>query len=143
EITGVAEGIVTTKRGEGRRAKSGAPRRVLELELVDVLDVERVRRSEDDLRLAVRAPDDHVVAEFPGLEGMTDLAGDRAVGKRGDRVAGEVPEVLGVPELERRHRAVVHVRLHLARQTEACEDDLLLVLRVREVLRGRGDTDRR
>ena len=96
-----------------------------------------------DLRLSVRALDDLVRAELAGLERLADLAGDLAVGERGDRVAREVAEVLGVPERERLHRAVVDVLLHLARQAEAREHDLALVLRGREVLRGRRDPDRR
>src|SRR5207247_1677164 len=38
---------------------------------------------------------------------------------------------------------LVHVLLHLARQAEACEHDLPLVLRGGEVLSGRGDPDGR
>src|SRR5436309_1225048 len=128
----------------------GAPRdtalpspTALEVELVDVLDVEDERRPEDDLRLPVRAVDDVVRAELAGFERLADLARNGAVGERGDRVAREVPEVLGIPEGERRHGAVVDVLLHLARQAEACENDLLLVLRRREVLSGRRDTDGR
>src|SRR5262249_60005301 len=88
----------------------------LELELVDVLDRERERRSEHDLRLAVRPPDDDVVPELAGLERLADLARDLPVRHRGNRVAREVSEVIGVPELELLHRAVMHIRLHLARQ---------------------------
>src|SRR5664279_2655224 len=77
----------------------------LEVELVDVLDGERVRRPEDHLRPPVRALEDLVGAELAGLERLADLALDGAVGERGDRVAREVPEIFGVPERERRHRA--------------------------------------
>src|SRR3954452_18008249 len=141
-MTGIDSRVVTTEGEEGRRAVR-RPSEFLELELVDVLDRERVRRSKDDLRLPIRALDDHVVAELAGLERLTDLARDLAAGERGDSVAGEVPEVFRVPELERLHRAVVDVGLHLARQTETRQHHLVLVPRVREVLRGGGNPDRR
>src|SRR5882724_7520270 len=116
---------------------------VLELELVDVLDRERKRRSENNLWPLVRAVDDLVLAELAGRERLADLAGDLAVRERHNRVAREIPEVLGVPELECSHRFVMHVLLHLARQAEAREHDLPLVLRRGEVLRGRRDSDSR
>src|SRR5207302_9749158 len=131
-----------SSRSWGRRGR-GAPITALEVELVDVLDREGERRPENHLRPAVWALDDRVLAELAGGERLADLARDAAVGQRGDRVAREVPEILGVPEGERLHRAVVYVLLHLARQPEARQRDLPLVLRVGEVLRGRRDADRR
>src|SRR5437763_1464514 len=120
--------IVVVQRGR-RVARRPLVPLLLEVELVDVLDREGERRPEDHLRPSVRALDDLVRAELAGLERLADLARDRPFGERGDRVAREVAEVLGVPERERRHRAVVDVLLHLARQAEAREHDLLLVLR--------------
>src|SRR5262245_33821787 len=108
---------VTIVHMKGRRER-GAPSTNLELELVDVLNGERVRRSQDHLRPLVRAVDDRVLAELAGLELLSHLARDRAVREGRDCVACQVPEVLGVPEGERRDRAVVHVLLHLARQPE-------------------------
>src|SRR6266545_3041707 len=136
--------VVKTVAVRGAFATRRPPRLlVLELELVDVLDGERKRRSENNLRSLVRAVDDLVLAELAGRERLADLAGDLAVGERRNRVAREIPEVLGVPELERSHRLVMHVLLHLARQAEAREHDLPLVLRGGKVLRGRRDPDGR
>src|SRR6267378_5940025 len=109
----------------------------LELELVDVRLVEDERRSEDHLGLPVRALDDLVAAELAGLERLADLARDVTGRDRRDRVAREVPEILRVPERELLDRAVMDVLLHLARQAEPGEDNLVLELRVREELRGR------
>src|SRR5437763_4277526 len=125
--TGSGSVVVTWSwYGDAAEAAPPSSRSLLEVELVHVLDRERERRPEDHLRLPVRAIDDRVRAELAGLERLADLARDGALGKRGDRVAREVPEVIGVPEGERRHGAVVDVLLHLARQAEACEHDLLL-----------------
>src|SRR3954470_23017671 len=82
---------------------------VLELELVDVLEREGIRRAENHLRLLIRTVDDRVAAELAGLERLAGLARDRAVGERGDCVAREVPEILRVPERERLHRAVMDI----------------------------------
>src|SRR5438045_5759338 len=133
------EGDVVTIVAEAGAARSGAPPPVLEVEVVDVLDGERERRSENHLRPLVRAPDDVVLAELSGRERLADLARDLAVGKRRDRVPREVAEVPRIPELERRDGVVMDVLLHLARQAEACEHDLLLVLGGGEVLRRRRD----
>src|SRR5262245_28587463 len=97
--------------------RGGAARRplgslVLELELVDVLDRERERRAENHLRPPVRSSDDLVLAELAGRVRLADLARDLAVRERRDRVAGEIPEVLGIPQLERGHGVVVDVLLH-------------------------------
>src|SRR5712691_11628071 len=143
ESTGSECVVVTMVLEEAPRCAAPPRLRALEVELVDVLDREGERRPEDHLRLPVRAFDDLVLAELAGRERLADLARDRALGECGDRVARQVPEILGVPERERRHRAVVHVLLHLARQAETGERNRLLVLRGREVLRGRGDPDRR
>src|SRR5207248_2277216 len=125
--------FVEAERGAAKRR----PLFALEVELVDVLDREGERRPENHLRPAVRAIDDLVVAELAGRERLADLARDLALGQRDDRVAREVTEVLRVPQRERLHRAVVHVLLHLARQAEARQHDLALVLRGGEVLSGR------
>src|SRR5438093_153637 len=143
ESTGPECGVVTIVAWRGA-ARRGAPRLpLLELELVDVLDGEREGRSENHLRPAVRTLDDLVLAELAGRVRLPHLARDLAVRERRDRVAGEVPEVLGIPELERRHGVVMHVLLHLAREPEAREHDLPLVLRGGEVLSSRGNPDRR
>src|SRR6266508_3970671 len=134
---------IACSMGAPRDAAPPSSRWLLEVELVDVLDVEDERRSEDHLRTLVRAVDDLVGAELAGLERLADLARDGAFGERRNRVAGEVPEVMGVQERELVNGAVVELFLHLARQAEAREHDLLLVLRGREVLRGRRDPDRR
>src|SRR5262245_44230323 len=55
----------------------------LEVELVDVLDRERVRRPQDHLRPLVRSQRDLVRAELAGLERLADLARDRALGQGG------------------------------------------------------------
>src|SRR3954453_10604842 len=113
---------------EARGAAIAAPRGPwLELQIVDVLDFEGVRRAEDDLRLPVRALHDLVLAELAGGERLADLSGDLAFGERGDRVAAEVAEILRVPQGELLDGAVVDVLLHLARQAEAGEHDLALV----------------
>src|SRR4029453_4751214 len=137
--------VVVTARTEGAPQPCGAPSSCsfLELELVDVLDREREGRAENPLRPPVRAPDDLVPAELAGRVLLADLARDLAVREGRDRVAGGVPEILWVPELERRHRVVVHVLLHLARQAETSEHDLPFVLRGGEVLSSGGDPDGR
>src|SRR5438067_6775464 len=132
--SGCGCGVDVMEAGSAARGAPGIL--VLELELVDVLDRERVRRPEDHLRPLVGAVDDLVLPELACREGLTNLAGDLPLGERGDRVAREIPEILRVPESERGHGAVVDVLLHLARQPEPREHDLLLVLRGREVLRG-------
>src|SRR4249919_3467708 len=127
-----------------KRSPAGAEllfRWSLELELVDVLDRERVGRSEDHLRPLVGAEHDLVRPELAGLERLADLARDLAVREGGDRVAREVSQIFGIPERERRHGAVMDVLLHLARQPEARDHDLLLVLGGREVLGSGRDAD--
>src|SRR5213595_1174930 len=109
DSSGSDDAVSTVFQSNGAPPQGGAPLH-LEVELVDVLDRERERRAEDDLRAAVRALDDVVRA---------DLAGDRALRERGDCAARQVPEVLGIPESERLHRTVMDVLLHLARQAEA------------------------
>src|SRR5438067_10846287 len=142
--TGSGSVVVTWSwYGDAAEAASPSSRSFLEVELVHVLDRERERRPEDHLRLPVRGLDDPVRTELAGLERLADLAGDLAFRERAHRVARQVSQVFGVPERERRHRAVVDVLLHLARQAEARENDLLLVLRGGEVLRRRRDPDGR
>src|SRR5919112_4028813 len=68
----------------------------LEVELADVLLVERRQGPEHDL--AVLA--DRVLAQAAGLELLARLAGDLARRERGCRVAREVADVLRHPELE-------------------------------------------
>src|SRR3954451_8876715 len=77
ERTGAAVGCVTRKNG-GSVASDAPSGGSLELELVHVLDRERVRGSQNDLRPLVRSRDDHVVPQLAGLERLADLAGDRA-----------------------------------------------------------------
>src|SRR5204863_5228443 len=96
--------VVVNARSEEAPREAAPPLPVLEVELVDVFDRERERRPENHLRSFVRASDDVVLAELAGREGLADLAGDLAVGECRDRIARQIPEILGVPELERRHR---------------------------------------
>src|SRR4249919_34262 len=107
ESTGAGGVVGTSVANEGAPRSAAPPLPVLELELVDVLDVEDERRPEDRLGLPVRAFDDRVRAELAGFELLADLARDRALGERGDGVPRQVAEVLGVPERELLHRAVV------------------------------------
>src|SRR4051812_18244127 len=109
------------------RCTSRLPGGSLEVELRHVRLVEDERRPEDHLRPLVRPEDDLVGAELARLERLADLAGDLLVGDRRDGVAGQVPEVLRVPEGELLDRAVHDVLLHLARQAEAGQGDLVLV----------------
>src|SRR5688572_27512661 len=76
---------------------------LLEVELVDVVLVERRQRAEHDL--AVRA--DRVLAEAACLELLALGAGDPARGQRRGRLPGEVADVLGDPQLELLDRAVL------------------------------------
>src|SRR5438552_10574865 len=85
--------VVVTVVGRGAAGAAPLHWQFLEVELVDVLDRERVRRSENDLRTAVGPLDDRVLAELARLELLADGAGDRALGERRDRVAREVPEI--------------------------------------------------
>src|SRR3954454_24026630 len=96
-----------------------------EVELVDVALVERRQRAEHDL--AVLA--DRVLAETPGLELLALLAADAPGHERRGGLAGEVADVLGDPELELVHRAVLHVLAHLVREAEPGQLDLALLRR--------------
>src|SRR3954447_7575091 len=95
----------------------------LEVELVDVVGLERVRVAQQ--HGAVLA--DGEVAELAGGELVALLALDEAGGERGARVGGEVAQVGRVPQRERLDRAVLDVGLHLVRGAEAGELHLALV----------------
>src|SRR3954463_10549979 len=90
-------------------------RRLLEVEVVDVVGLEGRQRAEHDLAVGA----DRVVTETAGLELLTLLAGDPAGRQRGGRLAGEVAHVLGDPELELVDRAVLDDLAHLVREAEA------------------------
>src|SRR5215510_10880152 len=109
EMTGAGSVVVTIAGWRRGRRESRRPPVGLELELVDVLDGEHVRRTQDHLRPLVWAEDDLVRPELACLERLADLARDLAVRERRDRVSGEIAEVLGVPESERLDRPVVDV----------------------------------
>src|SRR3954449_12144435 len=111
---------------------------VLEVELVDVALVERRQRAEHNL--AVLA--DRVLAETPGLELLALLAADAARDERRRGLPGEVADVLGHPQLELVHGAVLDVLAHLVREAEPGELDLALLRRRRQVARGRGHAHR-
>src|SRR5580765_3576326 len=74
--SGCVSGTIVHVKG---RRERGAPSTDLELEPVDVLNGEGVRRSQDHLRPLVRAVDDRVLAELASLELLSHLARDRAV----------------------------------------------------------------
>src|SRR5687768_11425391 len=98
----------TRARGPGRVAASAGWRsaRVIcdsEVELVDVVRVERGQRAEHDL--SVRA--DRVLAQPPGLELLALGARDPAGHEGSGGLAREVPDVLRDPELELVDRAVL------------------------------------
>src|SRR3954463_9019400 len=103
----------------GRARSSGSACR-LEIELRDVLLVERRQRAEHDL--AVRA--DRVLAEPAGRERLARLAGDAAGRERRGGLTGEVPDVLRHPQLELVDRAVLDELAHLVREPEAGQLDL-------------------
>src|ERR671925_2416158 len=109
-----------------------------EVEVVDVLLVEPRRRPEDHLALLA----DRLLAELAGLERLALGAGDPAGRERGGRVAGEVADVLRVPQLERLHAPALDELAHLVRRPEAGDLDLALVARPTDVAGGGGDADR-
>src|SRR3954465_13730992 len=84
----------------------------LEVELGDVLLVERRQRPEHDL--AVRP--DRVLAEAPRGERLPRLAGDAAGREGRGRLACEVADVLRDPELELVDGAVLDELAHLVRE---------------------------
>src|SRR3954454_9561128 len=94
-----------------------------EVELVDVLLVERRQRAEHDL--AVRA--DLVLAQPAGGERLARLAGDPPRDERRGGLAGEVADVLGDPELELVDVAVVDELANLVRDAEPGQLDLALL----------------
>src|ERR1700712_1150710 len=101
-----------------------------EVELVDVAGVEDGGRPEDDRRAdSGGRGENRVFAELPGLELGSRVDGGDARGQRCRCVAGEVAQVTGVPQLERLDGAVLDVRLHLRRQSEAGERDLDVLVR--------------
>src|SRR4051794_34264392 len=117
----------------GRVLSVAVMRGSLEIELVDVVLGEGRQRPEDDLTVGA----DRVVAETPGLELLALLAGDPAGDERGGRLAGEIPHVLGDPELELLDGAVLDELAHLVREAESGQLDLALLRRGRQVA-GRG-----
>src|SRR3954454_10090109 len=108
-----------------------------EVEIADVLLVERRQRPEHDL--PVRA--DRVLAEPAGGERLARLARDAARRERRGGLTGEVPDVLGHPELELVDCAVLDELAHLVREAEAGQLDLALLRRLREIARGGRDAD--
>src|SRR6201985_2289812 len=97
-----------------------------EVELVDVGRVEDGRRAEHDRRADAGSGREHlVVAELAGREAGSRRQGGGTRGERGRRVAGQVTEVGRVPQLELLDRAVLDVRLHLRREPEAGQSELL------------------
>src|SRR3954451_14637677 len=111
----------------------------LEIELADVLLVERRQRPEHDLAVGP----DRVLAEAPGGERLARLAGDAAGRERRGGLAGEVADVLRDPQLELVDRAVLDELAHLVGEAEAGQLDLALLRRLAQVARGRRDADRR
>src|ERR687894_2841653 len=83
-----------------------------EVEVVDVLGVEDRRVTEDDDAVGL----DGELAQLAGLEGLALGTGDLARGERGAGVRGQVAELLGVPQREGLHGAVLHVLAHLVRR---------------------------
>src|SRR4051794_3445498 len=108
-----------------------------ELELVDVRLVEDERVAEQDG--VVRA--DGEVAELAGGELVALLAADVALDQGLARVGGQVAQVLGVPQGEGGHGAVLDVLAHLVRRAETGQRDLALGGAGGEVARGRRDAD--
>src|SRR5690625_3163820 len=114
----------------------GAPTATsLEVEVVDVVGVEYVGVAEE--HGAVGA--DGVGAEFARLERIPFGPGDLPVDQGRGRVGGEVPEVLGVPQREGGHGAVLDVLAHLVGGAQAGQRDLVLELGGRQVAGRRGD----
>src|SRR4051812_11527252 len=110
-----------------------------EVELADVLLVERRQRAEHDLAVGA----DRVLAEPPGGERLARLARDAARRERRGGLAGEVADVLGHPKLELVDRPVVDELAHLVGEAEAGQLDLALLRRLRQVARGGRDADGR
>ena len=75
------------------------------------------RRQRPEHDLAVGA--DRVVAEPAGLELLALLAGDAAGDERRGRLAGEIADVLGHPQLELVDGAVLDELAHLVRGSPA------------------------
>src|SRR5215208_1885238 len=86
-----------------------------EVEVVDVLGVERRQRAEHDLAVGA----DRVLAEPPGLELLALLAGDPPGHQRGGGLAGQVADVLGHPQLELLDGPVLDELAHLVREAQA------------------------
>src|SRR3954451_17987685 len=95
-------------------------RRLLEVEVVDVVGLERRQRAEHDLAVGA----DRVVAEATGGELLALLAGYLARRERDRRLAGQVADVLRDPQLELVDRAVLDELAHLVRETQAGQLDL-------------------
>src|SRR4051812_36560281 len=110
----------------------------LEVELRDVLLVERRQRAEDDLPVVA----DRVLPEAPGGERLARLAGDAPGDQRRRGLAGEVADVLGHPELELVDGPVLDELAHLVREAETGQLDRALLRRGGQVARGRGHADR-
>src|SRR5215207_459399 len=106
-----------------------------EVELVDVVLVERRERPEHDLAVGA----DRVLAEPTGLELLALRPGDPPGGERRGGLAGEVADVLGHPQLELVDGAVLDELAHLVREPQAGQLDLALLRGRRQVARRGGD----
>src|SRR4051812_46512625 len=124
---------ITVARNDLQRAPSGvfsalihesiaSCSTALEIEVVDIAGIECGRRSENDL--ALRA--DGALAEFARIERLALLAADRARRERRGRIAGEIAQLVRVPQLESLHGAVLHERAHLVRRAETGHRHLAL-----------------
>src|ERR671914_1228107 len=136
----------TRARGPGRESMPAAGVRLsatvmatLEVELVDVVGVERRQRAEHDLAVGA----DRVLAQPPGGELLTLRAGDAPGDQRRRGLAREIADVLGHPQLELLDGAVLYELAHLIREAQPGQLDLALLRRGREIARGCGDSDRR
>src|SRR5690349_15089830 len=109
-------------------------RRLLEVEVVDVVGLEGRQRAEHDLAVGA----DRVLAETAGLELLALLAGDPARGERRSGLTGEVADVLRDPQLELVDGPVLDELAHLVREAQAGQLDLALLRRLGQVARRGG-----
>src|SRR5699024_88607 len=108
-------------------------RDLLEVEIVDVVVVEDQRRAEHDLTVGL----ERELAEFTRGEGFPLRTGDLPGLECGAGVAGQVAEVVRVPQRALVDSAVLDELAHLVRGTQSGDGHFTLVLGVADVA-GRG-----